>query len=79
MFKKICIRYALVIVGFVVAFIIFEMTVRLFGLAQQTTNLYESDPLIGSKHIPNSEGWWRKKEFRTELRFNSEGFRDVNR
>lgn len=75
---KICIKLFFVIIGLIVAFIIFEVAVRVLGLAQQTAGLYQSDKLIGSKHIPNAHGWWRKKEFKTELKFNLEGFRDID-
>jgi hypothetical protein len=78
MLKKNCLKIGLFLGGLTIAFIIFEMTVRLFGLAQQTANLYEPDSLIGLKHVPNASGLWRKKEFRTEIRINSEGFRDVD-
>jgi len=71
-------KIGLFTLGIMMGFALLELTVRVFGLAQQTSNFYEPDPLIGTRHVPNAHGLWRKKDFSTEISFNAEGFRDVD-
>lgn len=43
----------------------------------QSLRLSRPDAVLGWKHIPDTTGSWRKGCFSAELRFNSEGMRDI--
>jgi hypothetical protein len=56
--------------------IFFEIIIRIFFPI--TDAIYTGDEAIGYKHIPNKKGINVIEEGITKIKFNSEGFRDVN-
>lgn len=77
--KKIVFGASLLCIGLLVALFALEAVVRVLGLAQQTKSFYQPDPLIGTRHVPYANGIWQKKGiFSIEVKFNGEGFRDVD-
>jgi hypothetical protein len=61
-----------------VALAAIEVGVRLLHLVP--TAFFEPDPVLGTKLVPGRQGWWTQEEleFRTPVRINREGFRDVD-
>lgn len=60
------------------AFGTIEAGVRLLHLVPST--FFEPDPVIGTRLIPGKSGWWTQEEleFRTPVKINQEGFRDID-
>lgn len=67
----------LVCFGVGLAFCIVEAATRLLHLMPD--RFWEPDPLLGSRLIPEKQGWWTQEEleFRVPVRISAEGFRDV--
>jgi hypothetical protein len=63
--------------GIGLALVVAEVGVRVLRLVP--TRFWEPDPLLGTRLIPDKEGWWTQEEFefRVPVRINSAGWRDV--
>lgn len=73
--KELFIKVILVGFGLIVGVFIFEAYLRLTG--QGSEGFWQSDPYLGAFHIPLKEGVWQKPCFKTWVKFNSRGLRDV--
>jgi hypothetical protein len=65
----------LVVSSLVFVLAVLEAYLRSFD--PQSLRLSRPDPVLGWNHVPNTSGIWRKSCFSTEIKFNSEGMRDV--
>ena len=61
-----------------IAFVAIEVGVRSLHLVP--ASFFEPDPVLGTRLIPGQRGWWTQEEleFRTPVRINREGFRDID-
>lgn len=65
----------LLVSSLVITLAVLEIYFRLFD--PQSLRLSQPDAVLGWNHVPNTSGFWRKACFSSELRFNSEGMRDI--
>jgi lysophospholipase L1-like esterase len=77
--RRLSARFALVIVGVLLAGAILEMGLRLMGFQTSSTHSKQYTryhPMFGWEKIPEGGGWFHRPEYRTYVRFNSKGLRD---
>jgi len=69
----------LVLIGAIFALGALELSVRILRL--EPDRFWESDPLLGLRHIAGKSGWWTQedREFVVPIQINSHGWRDVDR
>ena len=65
----------LLVSSLVIILAMLEIYFRVFD--PQSLRLSRPDAVLGWNHIPNTLGFWRKSCFSSELKFNSEGMRDI--
>ena len=65
----------LVLFSLAFTFLLLELYFRVFD--PQSLRLSRPDPVLGWNQVANTSGFMRKSCIATELRFNSEGMRDV--
>ncbi len=66
-----------VILGIIIIILITELVFRLLysdKLVKWTQSPYHSDPLIGSRYKPNSEGFKTRPVFKNKYKINGQGF-----
>ncbi len=73
--KGFFVNVSLVGFGLIAGVLLFEGYLRFTGKGGQ--GFYQPDPHLGAFHIPHKEGVWEKACFRTWVKFNSQGLRDV--
>ena len=66
-----------ILLVFSLVFILAVLEVYFRFFDPQSLRLSRPDAILGWKHVPNTSGVWRKSCFSNELRFNSEGMRDI--
>ena len=66
-----------ILLVFSLVFILAVLEVYFRYFDPQSLRLSRPDAVLGWNHIPNTSGFWRKSCFSTELKFNSEGMRDI--
>lgn len=58
--------------------IILLFAAAIFQVALPSIKYWVSDPVIGWKHAPNFSGTFSGPGFKTKIKFNNEGFRDID-
>lgn len=74
--REIKIGTVLLLITIILFFIILEVVIRLFFPISDT--IWIGDSIIGHKHIPNKSGIFVISEHISKVKFNSEGFRDID-
>lgn len=77
--KKILVHSTLILIGFIVAFLLLEVLLRLMGARPQTylRKFSQYHPIIGWVKTPNVEGEFIRGTQKIHAKFNSRGLRDM--
>lgn len=67
-------KLLLLLLTFIIILSVLEVAVR---IVYKEGTFFEYDELLGSKHIPNSEGQYTSEEFKNYVEINSEGWHDI--